>query len=687
MKPEKELSYRPGGRPLDVAVFGLALFTLLCHIAVGWQMGLDQLIALSAPALILALGIGVLWRRKIGWTRDVHGHDPSPSESVLGRGGPTLQFGLLALAVLGVGLHSWTGSLWGYWLCAALAGLIALARETYGRPLQPDPDFVRTQRLALWGLGLICAVAAAAAHHGDADDAFYVNLSVWALDHPAAPLLLGDTLHGFDGIPMSLPVFKLLSFEILQAAVARLTGVSALTVAHLWVPPLMAFLIPFAWARLARLLLPTRWLFVVGLIIAQLFLLGDGHASYGDFGLLRLQQGKTVMLLVALPLIASYGIRFGLEPTFARGSLLAAAQIATVGLSTSALWLAPTTAFLGFCASVPVRDVGVPRALRTLSFGLLSCLYPLALALFMRSETLRAFREAVHPLPSLDWSGPELMAQALDLVAGSNHVAMLLLFCPVAALALSGTALFRRYLALVCGAFFLFFFDPGLARLVAHQVTGTDTYFRVFWVLPMPLIIASVLSAPLVLGSSLGPMRKRSLQGCTVVGALALLLWLPGMYTLSSENQVRLDWPGPKIPPHAFAAARRMAEVSGEGDFVLAPPPVARWIPLMQDYPAPLSVRAMHLDRLHDRLGADELRKRQLLTQMVGGLEVGAGGPALLEDAVTRYPLSAVLLSGPALGSSELRRVLLTSELEVDFRDANYELWARKKESETPEPE
>jgi hypothetical protein len=95
----------------------------------------------------------------------------------------------------------------------------------------------------------------------------------------------------------------------------------------------------------------------------------------------------------------------------------------------------------------------------------------------------------------------------------------------------------------------------------------------------------------------------------------------------------------------------------------------------------------MHLDRLHDRLGADELMKRQLLTQMVGGLEAGAGGPDLLEDALTRYPLSAVLLSGPALGSPELRRVLLASELKVDFRDANYELWVREKESGTPEPE
>ena len=47
----------------------------------------------------------------------------------------------------------------------------------------------------------------------------------------------------------------------------------------------------------------------------------------------------------------------------------------------------------------------------------------------------------------------------------------------------------------------------------------------------------------------------------------------------------------------------------------------------------------------------------------------------------------AVLLSGPALGSPELRGVLLTSELEVDFRNAHYELWARKNESGTPEPE
>ena len=682
MNQENQVSYTPGGQALDAAVFGFAAFTLLCHVAVGLELGLDQLIQLTLLAGLVALGIGI-WRRR-------KEHQPpqpeaKPSDSTSRAGRLEVQLGLLGLAVLGTGLHAWTGSLWGYWLCAGAATLIALGREARTDPLAPQVPILGWERASLFGLGLLCAGAALLAHHGDADDAFYVNLSVWALDHPQAPLLLGDTLHGFEGIPMSLPVFKLLSYEIGQAAIARLSGVPAITVVHLWLPPLIAFLIPFAWARLARLLVPSRWFLVLVLIIAQLFFLGDGHASYGDFGLLRLQQGKTVLLLIALPLIASYGIRFGLEPGLGRGAMLMASQIAAVGLSTTALWLAPVTALLAVCSAVPMRGSNLSRAWRPITLGLLTALYPLALALFMRSETLRAFTEAVNPLASLEWSSPQLMTHALSILAGSGPIAGLTLFCLLAVLALPGTSLFRRYVALSCGAFFLFFFDPWLARFVSQQVTGADTYFRVFWILPVPLIVASVLSAPLTMVESLTIPQRRGWTALILAGALALLIGLPNIHTLSSQNQVRIDWPGPKVPTQEWAAAQRIAETSQPGDFILAPPPVSRWIPLFQDHPAPLMVRAMHLDRLHDRLGADELRKRRLLTQLVGGLHRSSDGPGMLEEAIGRYPLNAVLLSGPALTNPELRRVLLASPLSVGFRDADLELWVRESDPDSSE--
>ena len=680
MKPENQLSYRPGGQALDTAIFGFAVFTLLCHMAVALQLGLDALIQISTLALLLGVAAQITWSRRSART------DPRIETTSSFEPHATLSgLGLLVLAVFGVGFHQGLDSIWGYWFCAGVGCLIVLAREARSHPHSPDVQIGRLERTSLWGLGLLCALTALAAHHGDADDAFYVNLSVWALDHPDAPLLLGDTLHGFDGIAMSLPVFKLLSYEILQAAVARLSGLSALSVVHLCFPPVIALLIPFVWARLASLLVPSRWLIVVGLVIAQLFFLGDGHASYGDFGLLRLQQGKTVLLLIALPLIAYYGIRFGLAPSLPRGLLLAAAQIAAVGLSTTALWLAPTTALLALCAAIPLGGSNSLRAGRTVLLGLVTSLYPLALALFMRSATLRAFSEAVHPLPSLEWSGPELMNHALTLLAGPGWVASLILFCLIAILTMPGTDLFRRYMAITVGAFFLFFFNPGLARFVSHQITGADTYFRVFWVLPLPLIIASVLSAPLALGESLSDGRRRGLTGATCVGALALLIWLPGTHTLSSTNEVQLGWPRPKVPIQEWAIAQRILGSSHEGDFVLTPQLVSRWIPLFQDYPAPLMVRAMYLDRLHERLGPEELIERRFLTQLVGGQSAGGNGPERLGDAISRYPLNAVLLSGPALTNPALRRALIDSPLSVDFRDADYELWVREKRPDSSE--
>ena len=93
----------------------------------------------------------------------------------------------------------------------------------------------------------------------------------------------------------------------------------------------------------------------------------------------------------------------------------------------------------------------------------------------------------------------------------------------------------------------------------------------------------------------------------------------------------------------------------------------------------------MYLDQLHERLGAEELIERRLLTQLVGGQTAGGNGPERLEGAVSRYPLNAVLLSGPALANPELRRILIDSPLSVDFRDADYELWVRKKGPDSSE--
>jgi hypothetical protein len=151
----------------------------------------------------------------------------------------------------------------------------------------------------------------------------------------------------------------------------------------------------------------------------------------------------------------------------------------------------------------------------------------------------------------------------------------------------------------------------------------------------------------------------------------------PQVQNLSTDNGVRLGTPHWKLPEDEFDRAREIAASADEDDFVLAPLAIARWIPLIQRHPRPVMVREMYIDRLHATLGPDELDRRRVLAHLVGGHARPPEGPALLADAIERYPLRVVCLSGRALAWPELRRVLLDSALEVGERDADHEIWIR----------
>jgi hypothetical protein len=470
---------------------------------------------------------------------------------------------------------------------------------------------------------------------------------------------------------------------MLQAAASRLSGIPAITVVHILMPPLVALLIPLAYARLLGILLPGRWPWCVGLVVAQLLLVGDGDAGYGDFAILRLHQGKSILLHVALPLLSSYGLEFASAPSRARWLRLAAAQIAVVGLSSSGLWLAPVIAGLALAAGLPLRwKTGIGRSVRTLALGLCASFHPLLLAAVLRPQTGRAFREALHPIESLSWSGDHLMEHAIGVVLGSGISAELALFAMVAAFAAATPAIFRRFAAVSLICFLLLLWNPLMAPFIAANVTGPDTYFRVFWAVPLPVMLAAVLSAPLEL--RIGPLAtpRWAAIAATLVLASGLLGLAPEMWTLSRANRVHVGPPSWKVPAVQLEAAREIVHYSRPGEFVLAPSRIARWIPLIHDHPSPLVVREMYLDVLHDLLGAAELDRRTRLLHLVGGdLRLDAGG-RMLAEAIEQYPLSVVCLGGPAMAWPELRRALIDSPLEVRSRNADLEVWARRHRSD-----
>ncbi|MGI9592074.1 MAG: DUF6077 domain-containing protein, partial [Myxococcota bacterium] len=337
----------------DAACVVFAFWTLACHGASFLGASFGAALAGFAGLLVAVL----VWRLSPAWPPEVpasrqEGPDEPPGSAAL----------RAALAVAGVGvaflLQGQPVALW--W--GSLAVLVAAAWGFVSPAPGSEPAAGgRWRESALWALSGVCAAVALVSHRIDLDDAFYVNLALAAAESPGLPVLAGDTLHGVPGLPLHLPVYRLHSWELFNAGLALLSGIPAIAAFHLVAAPLVAALAPLALARLLRLLSPRFWIQAVAAVIWVLLVSADTHRWYANFGLVRIWQGKAVLLMVLLPLVYAYATGFAREPSLRRFLLLAAAQVAAVGATSSALWLAPISALAAATCALPITRRGLAR--------------------------------------------------------------------------------------------------------------------------------------------------------------------------------------------------------------------------------------------------------------------------------------------------------------------------------------
>jgi hypothetical protein len=366
----------------DAACLAFAGWTLICN-AVVWLGGRTIHLALAAAAALIALAAGLVWARRRGrlgaWRAlfedpPLAGSDEAPARATDLRLEPWAR--AIAFA-LGAGIAAT------FWirhdvreLCALALGYFVLAYllvvRTSPRPTEPPERGVFEWLLA--GIALAHGLLTLSAHVPDPDDALYVNMAISLVDFADRPLLSTDTIHGIVGAPFKLPVYRLQSLELLSGLLDYLTGLPAIYGYHLVLPAIAGCMVPLAVARLFRLLDPRRWVWAALVTVLLLvFDAGAGPGSYFRFGFVRLFQGKAVFASALVPLIAAYGIRFGLRPSLGAFVLLAAGQIAALGMTVTALWAAPIVAVLGVvCALAPRLS-----SLRTLALALGSSSYVL----------------------------------------------------------------------------------------------------------------------------------------------------------------------------------------------------------------------------------------------------------------------------------------------------------------------
>ena len=467
----------------SVAVFGL--WTVCCHTVVASGGGLHRLLAVAAVVGVAALA---LWRGLRGRAAEAEPVEPAEPEP-RGRAFARLQIAGLACGIAAIGGASlWNEGPFGlWWSTVAVLGAAALFFLLLEPPLARAPVRGRGPEAALWAVAALCVLVALVTHRPDLDDSFYVNVAVSAADRPGEPLFAGDTMLGLEGLPLHMPAHRVHSYELWNGALSYLTGIPAIYCFHVISALVAAMLLACAHAKLFRLLVPRVWPWALFTLVVVLVAVGETHRWYGNFGLVRMWQGKAIYLFVFMPLVYAYAIGFALSPSVTRWLFLALAQAAALGCSSTAIWAAPAGAWIAMASVLRPS----PRGLATLALGALSSLYVLGVGLGLRGE----IQDLVAPMLKTYAPGAQL-ASALEQALGEGLLAVFALVSLATAWACCPRGLGQRFAIAAPLAVALVLLNPYWDGWVAANLTG-PSYWRSMWSLPVPILLTLVLIAPL----------------------------------------------------------------------------------------------------------------------------------------------------------------------------------------------
>ncbi|MEO5333525.1 MAG: DUF6077 domain-containing protein [Magnetococcus sp. YQC-5] len=701
---------------LAIVLIGMALWTLLAH-AVGFLWH-GPFVHLSFASWLIPV-VGYYVYRLIA--RPVSPPDPvSCSDSSL-QSCDWQQFGI---AVALVAMYEFSdvyfpaSRLYLFWGMAMLflgrAWFLTRKRES----IPPLPLIMTRSDAILFGLtvaGVVCVTLFA--HRPDPDDQYYSNLAVMTLDHPDRPLLSWNNMIWSQKTITWMPVDRLPSYELLVALVASWFHVEPIAISHLFFSPVFAALTVLAQSLLLRYWMPGHWLAV---LLVEIFLLlalgGETRAGYGIFAFVQLHFGKSFLFSAILPLLVLFGLRFMHTGSRRDWLLLVVTQIAGLGCSSSALFLAPVAAGLGLAANWRMDWTTTKRLL----VGVTSSFY----LLFMGLSMMMAMTQAMD---SISWV-PFTIDNNFSKVFGSGTHLWLYMLAMIGAWTLMTDPALRRTLLGLSFVFVGIFFNPFLYPLFSQYLTGTLTTWRLYFTIPMPAMASLLLlslvaawnrdrrpvapffifisvvlllilstfsqwrmfwsqpfslavSALLILFFTLLTSRFRS--AITLLTLIALLACLSHFSTQQmtkrttiASPRTQLHWPSIKADQPAFTVARHTVQWAPAGKSALVPMDIATWIPTLRHNPLLVATSIGYLEQVQSWLEPRSIERRLALLDYISGVKRLDDATGQLSEAIDFYKIGIIVVHHANPWISEIEAIVSTLGFQKSAQDG-YLYWVR----------
>jgi hypothetical protein len=539
---------------------------------------------------------------------------------------------LVLLRALGIGYSAfWIGSFL-FLVCTAIK-----LRRGFELPTEEGAHFSPRHVLIMAVMALACAGVTYVCHRPDVDDAVYAGTAADAFAHPELPVLSHDVLYGGRELPPMLPSYKVESFELFIAFLAHSFAGQPIFWEHAVVPVLLALLLPFAWATLLRIWAPRQWLAATVLALALFVLAGDPR-GLGNFALVRLFLGKAVLVSLGIPLLYAFASKFEQTGRLWDWLLLAACTVACVGLSASAIFVAPLAlAAAAFCG---LRSGFKHRAILTF----LPATYPLGCGSAV-GHGFKALEPVFAYLPARAY-------WAVTTVYG-EHTQYIFLVALLAAPFLVRDLNLRWKLVVLALFCFLVPLNPFTFKLLA-RLTTRDAVWRLLWCVP----VVAIAAVALVNGIEFVTERwGRTGLGATVALLLCTLYYLAPYSSLAPSNGVTYSLQPLKVPTADYEAARAVIAATPQNKSILAPESVAVWVPTFVDRRPLVSVRELYDEEMGVHMLAAETSERRELRELVSGREFSPEHREQLLDSLPRYSVGLIVVTAAA--SDDLAAALL----------------------------
>ena len=367
-----------------------------------------------------------------------------------------------------------------------------LFRRGWTRPVQRH-HVDRWPALGLLATGLATGLFTLFVSRPNLDDFGFFSRAIGQLDRLDLPFLLVDrTLHINGLAPPLAKVHVLTSYEPLVALSAAILGVDALSLYQNVSGFVAALLLPFVYFLLYRHFRLSRSVALLATLTAIMFLLLDGNTlrSFGNFGLVRIWQGKVILVTVLLPATLLLAHRYLSYPTPRRFGSLAIVGICAVGLSSSGIFLFPMLVFAISLAYILAGGFSGRRLKRSLMVNVAS-FYGVAIAagfatgIFKEATDLAIWNEPIFP--KIWWENLALVFGDPTTVSRSL---VILLVVPLGGLGRIGGRFFV-FLSVTLSALFA---NPLLGPLWLNAL-GPVVYWRLAYLFPVPWCAGLLVSA------------------------------------------------------------------------------------------------------------------------------------------------------------------------------------------------